>query len=206
MQDHCGVVTQVVKHRGGVVKKQRQVVFNTGRGDTGPDVFVNAAAGGVAFEQFTPAAAKTGACVVVHGELAPWQQAHFGHRVQAALAVGVEGADAVDLVVKQVHPVRHQRAHGKQVNQAATHRVFAGADHLRHMAVAGQRQLCLELGLVEFLLDLEVERGAGQKTWRCQSVQCGGGRHHDHIGAGVLVALADAPQGGQALADQVLMR
>jgi hypothetical protein len=101
---------------------------------------------------------------LVHREFAAGQQAHLGHRVQAALAVGVEGADAVDLVVEQVHPVGHQRAHGEQVDQAAAHRVFAGADHLGHVVVAGQRELRLQLGLVELLLDLELEGVAGQET------------------------------------------
>jgi len=74
------------------------------------------------------------------------------------------------------------------------------------MAVARQRELALELGFVELLLDLEVKGGARQKTRRRQAVQRGGGRHHHHISASVLVMLADAPQRGQTLADQVLVR
>jgi hypothetical protein len=143
---------------------------------------------------------------VVHRELAARQQADLGHRVQAALAVGVEGADAVDLVVEQVHPVGHGAAHGEQVDQPAAHRVLARAHHLGDVAVAGQGQLALEPGLVELLLDLEVEGVARQEGRGRQPVQRGGGRHHDHVGAGVLVALLDAPQRGQALADQVLVR
>ena len=90
--------------------------------------------------------------VVVHRELASGQQAHLGHGVQAALAVGVEGADRVDLVVEQVDAVGHRRAHGEQVDQAAAHRVFAGAHDLRDVVVAGQRELGLELRLVQLLL------------------------------------------------------
>jgi hypothetical protein len=143
---------------------------------------------------------------VVHRELAARQQAHLGHRVQAALAVGVEGADAVDLVVEQVHAVGHGAAHGEQVDQPAAHRVLAGAHHLGDVAVAGQGQLALEPGLVELLLDLEVEGVARQEGgWR-QPVQRRGGRHDHHVGAGLLVALLDAPQRGQSLADQVLVR
>jgi len=59
------------------------------------------------------------------------------------LAVGVEGADAVDLIVKQIHAVGHQRAHGEEVDQATAHRVFARAHHLGHMLVARQRELGL---------------------------------------------------------------
>ncbi|MDT4869611.1 hypothetical protein FQZ97_1046510 [compost metagenome] len=74
------------------------------------------------------------------------------------------------------------------------------------MLVAGQRELALELGLVELLLDLEVKGVAGQKGGRRQPVQRGGGGHQHHVGAGVLVVLLDAPERGQALGDQVLVR
>ena len=201
MQHHRGSAAQIVKDSGSVGKKQRQIVFNAGSGHTQTDVLVDAAAGRVAFQQLTPAVPKTCPRLLVHRKLAPRQQAHFGHRVQAALAVGIEGSDAVNLVVKQIDPVRHRAAHRKQVNQAAAHCVFAGADHLRHMAVAGQRELRLEFGLIELLSGLEVKGGAGQKARRCQPVQRSGGGHQHHIGPGVPVMLANAPQGGQALAD-----
>ena len=197
---------QVVIHGGGGLKEQRQVVLDAGRCHAVAHVFVDAALGRVAIEQFAPAAAEFGARVLVHRELAARQQPHFRHRVQAALAVGVKGAYGIDLVVKQVHPVRHQRAHGEQVNQAAAHRVFAGAHHLRDMAVAGQCELGFELGFVQLLLDLELEGVASQKAGRRQAVQRRGGRHDDQVGAAVFVALADAPERGQALADQVLVR
>ena len=122
---------------------------------------------------------ELGAGVVVHRELTTRQQAHFGHRVKTALAVRVKGSDRVDFVVKQVDPVRHQRAHREQVNQAAAHGVFAGADHLGHMAVAGQRELRLELGFVEFLFDLELKGVASQKARGCKAVERGGGGHDD---------------------------
>jgi hypothetical protein len=206
VQHHRGVGAQVVEDGGGVVEEQRQVVLDAGRGHAVADVLVDTALGGVAFEQFPPAAAELGPRAVVHRELAAGQQADLGHRVQAALAVGVEGADAVDLVVEQVHAVGHGTAHGEQVDQPAAHRVLAGAYHLGDVAVAGQGQLALEFGLIELLLDLEVEGVARQEGgWR-QPVQGRGGRHHNHVGAGVLVALLDAPQRGQALADQVLVR
>jgi hypothetical protein len=74
------------------------------------------------------------------------------------------------------------------------------------VAVAGQRELGLQARFVELLLDLELEGVAGQEAGRRQAVQRRGGRHDDHVGAGFLVALLDAPQRGQALADQVLVR
>ncbi len=54
-----------------------------------------------------PAARNAARARLVHRELAAGQQAHLGHRVEAALGVGVEGADRVDLVVEQVDAVGH---------------------------------------------------------------------------------------------------
>ena len=122
------------------------------------------------------------------------------------MRVGVEGADGVDLVVEQVHAIGLERAHGEQIDQAAAHRVFAMADHLGHMLVAGQRELGLEFGFVQLLTLLELKGIAGQKRGRGQAIKGRGGGHDDHIGTMLLVALVDAPQRGQALADQILVR
>jgi hypothetical protein len=74
------------------------------------------------------------------------------------------------------------------------------------VAVARQGQLALEFGFVQLLLDLELEGVTRQKAGRCEAVQGRGSGHDDHIGPGFLVALLDAPQRSQALADQVLVR
>jgi len=107
VQHHGGGLAEVVKDGGGLLEEQRQVVLDAGGGHAVAHVLVDAALGRVAIQQFAPAAAKFGACRVVHREFAAGQQTHLGHRVEAALAVGVEGADAVDLVVEQIHPVGH---------------------------------------------------------------------------------------------------
>ncbi len=206
VQHHGGFVAEVIEHGGRLVEEQRQVVLDARRGHTVAHVLVDAAARGITLQQLAPALAELGARRVVHGELAPGQQAHLGHRVEAALAVGVERADGVDLVVEQVHPVRHGRTHREQVDQPAAHRVFAMAHHLGHMLVARERELGAQLGLVELLLDLEMEGVARQERGRRQPVQRRGGRHQHHVGARVLVALLDAPERGQPLADQVLVR
>ena len=130
VQHHQGCFAQVIKHGGGVLEKQREVVLDTRRGNAIAHVFVNAAAGRVAVQKFTPTAAKQGAGCVVHWELAARQQAHFGHGVEAALGVGVEGADRVDFLIEQIHPVGHQGAHREQINQTAAHGVFARTHHL----------------------------------------------------------------------------
>jgi hypothetical protein len=152
--------------------------------------------------QLAPAAAESRPRLVVHREFAPGQQAHFGHRIEASLRIRIEGADRVDLVVEQVDAVRHGRSHREQVDQAAAHRVFAGADDLRDVVVAGQRELRLEPGLVQLLLHAEVEGVAGQEARRCHTVERGARRHQHHVG----LPLQDPPQRREPLADQVLVR
>jgi hypothetical protein len=99
-------------------------------------------------QQFTPSAAKLGTRRFVHGKFAAWQQTHFGHGVQTALRVWIESSDGINFVVKQVDSEGYLRAHGKQINQAAAHRIFTGADHLADVAVACQGQLGFEFGFV----------------------------------------------------------
>ena len=199
---HHGLLAQVIKHAGGVFKKQRQVVFDAGRCHAVAYVLVQTAAGRVAVQHFAPAAAKQNTRCIVHGKFTPRQQAHFGHRVQAALRIRVKGAYRVDFVIKQIDPVRHQRTHGKQIDEAAAHGVFTRTDDLVHVAVTGQGQLRFQSRFVQLLLDLEVKCVGRQKRRWCQAIQRGGGRHQNHIG----VALGNAPQRGQSFADQVLVR
>ena len=160
----CGAASpQIVKHGGGFFKEQRQIIFNARSGHAVANVFVNTAFGGIAIQQFTPPTAKLGTRRFVHGKFSARQQTNFGHGVQTALRVGIESPDRVNLVVKQVDAVGHLRAHGKQINQAAAHRIFTGTDHLAHMAVACQGQLGFELGFVQLLLGLELKGVARQK-------------------------------------------
>ena len=91
---------------------------------------------------------------------------------------------------------------GIQVDQAAAHRVFARRHDLAHVAVPGQRELGLQRGFVEPRALLEVEGGRRQETGRRQPRQRGGGRQQHHVE----VALQQAPQRGEALGDQVLVR
>ncbi len=71
VQNHGGGIAQVVKHRGGFVKEQRQVVLDTGRGDACAHVLVDAALGGVSLQQLAPAGPKTRPGRFIHGEFAP---------------------------------------------------------------------------------------------------------------------------------------
>ncbi len=202
VQHECRAAAEVVEDRCGVLEEERQVVLDAAAGDAQLDVLVGARLARVAFDLLAPARTESGARGFVQRELPPGQQAHLGHRVQAALRVGVEGADRIYLVAEQVDAVGHRRAHGEEVDQPAAHRVLARRDHLADVLVAGQRELRLQLRFVELRLLPEVKGVAGQeRRWR-QPRQRGGSRHQHHVH----LALKDAPKRGQTLRDQVLVR
>ncbi len=203
VQHQRGGRAEVIEQRGRALEEQRQVILDAGGGDAGAEVFVDAALGRVAFELFAPAGAKRRARRVVHREFAPGQQPHLGHRVQAALRVGVEGADRVDLVVEQVDAIGHRRAHRVEVDQAATHGVFTRRYDLADMLVAGEGQLRFQRRFVELVLVLELEGRGGHEGRRRQPRQCGRGRQQHDID---VVHREQPPQRGQALGDQVLVR
>ncbi len=198
-----GAAAQVVEDRRRLLEEQRQEVLDARGGDARAQVLVDAALGRVAFHFFAPTRAEGRARLVVERKLAAGQQAHFGHRVQAALRVRVEGADRIDLVAEQVHAIRHRRAHREQIDQSAAHCVLAGRDHLAHMRIAGERELRLERRFVELVLLLELEGGGRQERGRRQARQRGGGGQQHHVD---VLARPQVPERGQALADQVLVR
>ncbi len=193
---------EVVEHRRRGVEEERQVVLDAGGGDSGADVLVDPHLGRIALEALAPARAKGVSRRLVHRKLAPGQKAHVGHRVEAPLGVGIEGADRVDLVAEQIDAIRHVRAHREQVDQAAAHRVLARRNDLAHVRVAGERELRLQRRLVEALLGREVERVAGDEAGRCKAYERRRRRHQDDVD----VAAADPPERRQPLRDQILVR
>ncbi len=196
------ILRQVVEQRGGFVEEQRQVVLDAGRRHAVADVLVDRRAARVAFEGFAPAAAEGRARGFVERELAAGQKTHVAHRVEAALRVRVERADRVDLVVEQVDPVRQRRAHRVQVDQRSAHAVFAGPHDLAYVLVAGQRELRLQLRLVEPLALRECERVRGHERRRRHPVQRGGRGYEQDVAA----ALAEVVQRRETFGHEVLVR
>ena len=196
------LAAEVVEDGRRLVEEERQVELDAGGGDAGADVLVEAHLGRVAFEALAPARPERVARRLVHRELAAGQEANLGHRIEASLRVGIEGADRIDLVAEQVDAVRHGRAHREQVDQPAAHRVLAGRDDLAHVGVAGERQLRLQRRLVEALLGREVEGVAGHERRRREADERRRRRHQDDVD----VAAPDPPERRQPLGDQVLVR
>jgi hypothetical protein len=201
VQQDGGAVGQVVEEGGGLVEEQGQVVLDAGRGDAVGDILVNHAAGRIPLEGFPETAAEAGAPGFVHGELPRRQQAHFLHREDGALGVGVEGLDALHFLVEQVDAVGQGGAHGVEVHQPATHAVFTRRHHLGDVGVAGHRHLRAQAVHVELFALLQKEGVGGQESRRGQPVKGRGGGHQGDVG----FAAADGVERGQALGDQVLV-
>ena len=201
MQDDLGVFGQVVEEGGGLVEEKRQVVFDAAGGDAVADVTIQRHARGIAVKALAPAAPEGRACRFVQRELAAGQQIDGLDRIQAALGVGVEGTQAVQFIVEEVQPVGQRGAHREQVDEAAAHRVFAGAQHLLDVLVAGQRELGLQGSFVQLHALGELEGARGEPRGRCQPVRGRAGSYQQHVQLATLQAI----QGGKALGDQILV-
>ena len=202
MQDDLCIFRQVIEEGGRLVEEKRQVVFDAAGGHAVADVTVQRHARGIAVKALAPAAPEGRACRFVQRELAAGQQLDGLDRVQAALGVGIEGAQAVQFVIEEVQPVGQRRAHREQVDEAAAHRVFAGAQHLFDMLVTGQRELGLKGSFVQLHALGELEGARGEPRGRCQPVRGRAGGHQQHVQLATLQAI----QGGKALGDQILVR
>jgi hypothetical protein len=202
MREDRGAGGQVVEQAGGGVEEQRQPVLDAGRGYAIADIPVKGRFRRVAFEALAPSAAERGAGRLVHRELAAGKQPNVVDRIEAALRVGVEGADRIEFVAEQVEPEGQARAHREEVDQAATHAVLAGAHHLRHVLVAGEHQLRAQLVFGELLTLAEEEGVRGEEGRRSKPLERGGGGHHDHVAR----ALLQRVQGVEALRAEILVR
>ncbi len=70
----------------------------------------------------------------------------------------------LDLVAEEIEPVGQRGAHREQVDQSAADAEFAGRDDLRHVRVAGERELRAQRIDVELLALLQEERDARRGT------------------------------------------
>ena len=129
-RDHGRIGRKVVKQRCRRFEEQWDVVLDAGERDAGADIAVRQRARGIALEHLAKLRPEVVARSLVHRELATGQQLHRRNRIETALRIDIERPDRLDLVVEQIDPVGHDRAHGKQVNQAAAHAELARCGHL----------------------------------------------------------------------------
>ena len=193
---------QVIEQRCRLFEKQRQPVFDAGRGDAVGDFLVDRATRRIALEDLAEALAEAGAAFFVEREFARWQQADFRYRMKRALGVDVEGLDAFDFVVEQIQTEGQGSTHRKEVDQAAANRIFAWRDHLRDVGVTGQCQLGAELFRIKPLVLLEEEGIGGQPVRRGEAINGSRGRNQQEVA----LAAGDAVERRQPFGNEVVVR
>src|SRR6202030_3290032 len=118
-------------------------------------------------EHFSKAAAKARASRVVERKFACRQQPHRGHGVYRALRVDVESSDRFDFLIEQIDTKRQRTPHRIEIDQSSANAEFAGGNHLRHVLVTGEGELCAQGADVERLSLREKESKARKiGRWR----------------------------------------
>ena len=93
-------------------------------------------------------------------------------------------------------------AHRKEIDQAAAHAELAGRNDLRHMLVAGERELRAQRRHIEPRPLLQEERERREIRRRREPVQCRRRRDHEHVA----LAARDAIERCEPLGDEVVVR
>ena len=160
--------------------KQRQVVLDAGWRHALTDVLIDRTAAHVDIEQFVPAIAKARDRIRRQREFLRRQDLDGVDLLDGALAVGVEGAQARDLVVEQVDPIRARRTHRKHVHQRSAHRELTALRHGLHAAIAGLFQVSAVTVRVESGAHRQHQTVGGEERRRRQPLQQSADRHHEH--------------------------
>ena len=176
------IAADVVKQGSArLFKKQRQVILYPGTEMAVGHGFVYGGAGSIGGYFFAKTGAEDFLGVGIGGKLMRGQQADFRHRCQGALAVGIEGFDAVDFIVEHIQPKRRAAAAGENIQNTAAHGKFTGGHHMGNMAVARFNQIVFERIGIQRLPALEPKSAPQHKGGRHHPLHGGGHRHQQYI-------------------------
>ena len=156
----------------------------------------------ITLEHLAIAAAKARAARLVERKLARGQQPHVGHRVERALRIDIERADAFDVVAEEVEPEGQGASHREQVDQSATDAELARRHDLRDVLVAGERELRAQSRDIEMLALLQEKSERREIRRRREAVEGGRGGDHEHVA----FAARNAIERGKTLRHEVVVR
>ena len=139
-QDHDRTGREVVDQGGGLTEEQRQVVLDARGPAALTDFPIDRAARRVALEAPSPRAPESRHRILGGRELAGGEELDAIDPARRALAVGIEDAQALDLVVEQVDAQRRIGTHRKEIEQRAPHRVLPMLHHLADTCIPGPVQ------------------------------------------------------------------
>ena len=113
---------------------------------------------GRALEARAPVAAEAFDRRRRQGKLTRREHPDLGDGAGRALALGIEGAEAIDLVVQPVDAVRGGAAHGEHIHEGAAHGIVPVLDHLGHGPIAAADQALAKRVAIHPLARAEQER------------------------------------------------
>ena len=131
-------------------------------------------------EPVAPLAAEQFDGGFIRRELMGGQQINGVHFLQRALGVGVEHAQAVDLIIEEIQTIRLVAAHWIEIQQRTARRVFAVLHHLIDMAVTGSVKLHAQGIARQALAFFHHQRMAVQIAVRTDALHQGIHRHNQH--------------------------
>ena len=173
-----GAVGQVVEERRRGLEEERQIALHARMRPPLAHIPISGAARGIDVEGVVPGVPKAAYRGGIQRHLLGGQNPDLLHAPGGALAVGIEGSQALDLVIEEIHAHRLVGTHRKDVQQRTTHRVFTPFRHRAHRGIAGALQAPPLTLQVEALPHFEREGLAGDEAGRRQPLHQGAhGRH-----------------------------
>ena len=200
--DDGGFRGEIVEKSGCLIEKQGQIILAASGTAARTDFGKGRAAFRVDIEAFVPIQLETLDSGTVKGVLASRQQFDRGHFLDGALALRVERAQAVDVVIQQIDPVGQLAAHGVDVEQGAAQSKLTVFIDRVDVEIAIALQPAPEAVDIQPLTLLEQKTGARDKFGRRQALHQGGNRY-DQDATG---HAGQAVQGAEAIGNNVLVR
>ena len=201
-EDDDGAGRKIVRQRGGFRKEQGQVVLDSGRPASLTDFPVDRAPRGVALEPPPPRAPERRHRVRGRRELAGREQLDAVDPARGTLAVGIEQAQALDLVVEKIDAQRRFGPHGEEIEQRAPHRVLAVLHHLADARVSGAVESPAKGVDVEVVAGLDEKPVTVDESARGNPPHRGAGHGDQHSRS----ERRKPPQGFESFRDEILVR
>ena len=199
--EQSGAVGQVVEEGGGLAEEEWQIVFDTRWGQAVADIAVDHTLLRIALETAAIGLAEVADRRLVQRKLPCREQTYLLHLLLGALALRVEDANALHLIVEEFNAKGLATAHGEEVEQATTYGELTVLHHLGDAAVACVLQTAAHRFQLDSVATIEGEAvGVDIAPWR-DALHQGGDREDKYP----LFQLRQALQCGEALGDDVLM-
>ncbi len=149
---------QVFEQIRGALEEQRQIKLEPARRAARAHIAIDGLLGQVAGKSQAVAAPELAHRIGTHRRFPGRQQFDALELLPGSLGIGIEQADAVDVLIQKIDTERRIRSHGKDIEQRAADREFAVRDHLRDGGVSGEGEALAQGLEVEPLAHVDLQR------------------------------------------------